>query len=154
MTDLILDWLNNKVKLSNKILSIDEDFSNGYYYAELFFKFNKIQSLEKFIKNTSSPLEKNHNFMQLDKVFKDFNIRLTEDELKKMKSSKRNSNKKIIYLIKYKLDQYNISIDNINLKNNTFLHKEYKKFTFCDLNFAMLLGINLLINVFLFNQIF
>ncbi len=47
--DILLKWLNEEVKLSEKITNIDEQFSNGYFIAELLYKYNQIIDFnEKF----------------------------------------------------------------------------------------------------------
>ena len=40
MTDILLDWINKEVKLSKNIQNIAEDFSNGYFFAELLININ------------------------------------------------------------------------------------------------------------------
>ena len=38
MAEQLKDWLNNEVKLSKKVDNINEDFHNGYLFAELLHK--------------------------------------------------------------------------------------------------------------------
>lgn len=51
MSELVLDWLNNEVGLSKRLYGVTKEFSNGYLFAELFYKYKKIPDLEDF-KNT------------------------------------------------------------------------------------------------------
>jgi len=39
--NLILNWLNDVVQLSNKIDNIEDQFANGYYFGELLSKYNQ-----------------------------------------------------------------------------------------------------------------
>ena len=38
--EILLNWLNHDVKLSQNIKDIDKQFSNGYLLGELLFKYN------------------------------------------------------------------------------------------------------------------
>ena len=129
MTDIIQSWINNEIRLTTTIQNIDKEFSNGYYYAEIFNKFKLIPSLDKFY-NSTDKKEIDHNFMLLDKTFKDLNIRLNPEEFTKLKKGEKNKNKKILYLIKMQLAKKEIKFENILLKNSQLLHNEYKNLNF------------------------
>ena len=38
MSDTLLNYLNNILKLSPPITDINKDFSNGYYFAQILYK--------------------------------------------------------------------------------------------------------------------
>ena len=40
MSDLILQWINDEVQLSQKVANFEKDFANGYLLGELLAKYN------------------------------------------------------------------------------------------------------------------
>ena len=48
MTDILLNWINNEVKLSKNIQNIAEDFSNGYFYGNLLYKYKLFPQFNQF----------------------------------------------------------------------------------------------------------
>ena len=129
MSEILYNWLNNEVKLSKEITDIEVDFSNGYLFAELLFKYKQLPGLEKF-KNTELHKHKVNNFTFLDKKFKDLKIRLSPEEFKDLIESKKNLAKQVLYRIKMQLSKREINFDNIMLKNSNLLHSLYKKINF------------------------
>ena len=129
MTELILKWLNKEVKLSREINSVERDFSNGFYFAELLVKYKQIPTITKFF-NSSNHADKVHNFTLLDKTFKDFGIRLSPEQYKQLIESKKNLAQLVLYQIRRELAKKEINFDNIMLKNSHLLHDMYKKMTY------------------------
>ena len=39
---LVLDWLNNEIKLKPKVENIIEEFSDGYRFGEVLYKLKEI----------------------------------------------------------------------------------------------------------------
>lgn len=133
MTNIIETWLNEKIELSKPITNFEKDFSNGYLFAELLFKMKRLPSLERFY-DSNNKEEVDHNYMLLDKTFKDLNIRLSQEEMNKLKNQVKNQSKKILCMIKNKLDSSFVSLENIFLKNSNFLHQNYKTLLFPKIN--------------------
>lgn len=124
MTDLLVNWLNNDIKLSRKISNIDKDFSNGYLYAELLFKFKQIPNIKNFNdSNNINTIDK--NFLFLEHNFKNLNIQLNQENLKKLKNGEKNQNKKILYLIKMYFSNKKINLNNLWSKNSDKMHKAF-----------------------------
>jgi hypothetical protein len=44
---LVLDWLNNEIKLKPKVENIIEEFSDGYRFGEVLYKLKEI-TLDEF----------------------------------------------------------------------------------------------------------
>lgn len=40
MAELLAEWLNNEVGLSDKVTDFERDFANGYLFGELLYKYN------------------------------------------------------------------------------------------------------------------
>ena len=51
MSDILLNWINTEVKLSKKIQNITEDFSNGYFFGELLYKYKLLPQFNQFKNN-------------------------------------------------------------------------------------------------------
>ena len=65
MAQLILDWLNEEVKLSRRIFSLEHDFKDGYLLGELLHKYNQQSHFEKF-STKGNPNAKITNFCLLE----------------------------------------------------------------------------------------
>ena len=55
---IILNWLNNELEFEPKIKNITKEFSDGYNFAEIFYKLNEINEdqLDEFNQDTSDKL--------------------------------------------------------------------------------------------------
>lgn len=60
--DILLDWLNKTVQLSEKITDIDSQFANGFLLCELLFSYNQILKFttNERTDNTKSAVVKNY----------------------------------------------------------------------------------------------
>src|SRR5690349_18052543 len=63
MADMLIKWLNDDVTLSKHITSIEKDFANGYFFGELFHKFEVQPDFRSFLNFNSSDC-KQHNFQR------------------------------------------------------------------------------------------
>lgn len=126
MSDILFKWLNIETKLSKKITDIEQEFSNGYLFAELLVKYQQLPSLDKF-KNGDSHDEKNHNFTLLDKKFKDYNIRLKPEEFSGLMAGQKNLAKKVLFRIKMWLSKKETNLENLALRDSNEIQDLYKK---------------------------
>ena len=65
MAQLILDWLNEEVRLSKRIISLDDDFRDGYLLGELMYKYNQQSNFNDFSMK-GNPSAKITNFCLLE----------------------------------------------------------------------------------------
>jgi len=73
-SDLLNSWLSNEVGLSKKITHFENDFSNGYLFGELLFKFTQIDNLLLFRdKNDRSSVV--NNWCKLEPVLKALGVK-------------------------------------------------------------------------------
>ena len=49
MVDILYSWLNTEISLSQKIINIEKDFSNGYLLGEILYKCNQLVNFNEFI---------------------------------------------------------------------------------------------------------
>ena len=124
MADDILDWLNNKIKLSKKITNISDDFQNGYLFAELLYKTRQIPNISIY-KNSNQEKDIIHNFCFLSKNFLDMKIPL--DEISRNNIMKKSPYTAQIYLYKIRqvLDKKLISYDNLRFRASNEIHNLY-----------------------------
>ena len=75
--EYLINWLNNKVKLSKPITNICSDFRNGYRFAEILHIFKQIPNFSKYkdSKNISDIL---NNYTYLTKAFSDLKIKFSD----------------------------------------------------------------------------
>ena len=74
-SEIVLNWVNNEVKLRPKIVDIQKSFSNGYHFAEIFYILKLITPDEftKFV-NTEIFMIKNQILQKSKKFVKDYLI--------------------------------------------------------------------------------
>lgn len=65
MSTILINWLNEEVRLSNAITNLDEDFRNGYLLGELLHRFNQIKNFALY-KNTQRTDDIINNYLLLE----------------------------------------------------------------------------------------
>jgi hypothetical protein len=73
MVQLILDWLNEEVKLSQEIFSLEHDFKDGYLLGEILSKYNQQSNFHKF-SSKGNPDAKIVNFCLLEPTLRQIGI--------------------------------------------------------------------------------
>ena len=115
MSKLLLDWLNDEVKLSHTIVSIENDFCNGYLLGELLHRYNQQSDFEKFI-DKSTPDAKIINFCSLEPTMRRIGIRFSSKVVFDIVNAKKGVMKTMLYEIKTALD--GISKNSSNFKSS------------------------------------
>ena len=124
MTEILLQWLNEEIKLSKKITDIPSDFSTGYYFAELLYKTNHLPVLSVY-KNSSKKIDVLHNLDYLQKNFNGIGILLDEKSKNKIINNDIYTAKIYLYKIKQLLSNKNINLEQLHFKNSMTLSKLY-----------------------------
>jgi hypothetical protein len=115
MANIIINWINNELKLGKKIHNIDEEFSNGYYFGEILHKNKQITNFKDY-KNKDDINNKINNFKMLEKSFKDLSIKLERAKLDDIINKKRGVAVRYLYQLKMALAKKEISFDDIMKK--------------------------------------
>lgn len=102
MSYLLLNWLNSEIQLSTYISDLDKDFSNGYYIAELLYKFNQISNLNEY-KNSHRNDDIVHNYCLLEKQLTELNIDFSTRKAIDMINRKKGSASTLLYEIQMRL---------------------------------------------------
>ena len=129
MTEILLKWLNNDIKLSKEIKDISEDFRNGYLFAELLSKTKQVQKLSNF-KDSNNKKDIIHNFCLLNKTLLDMGIVLNERDKNEIINGGTYASK--IYLLKIRqvLDKKCIDLEQLKYKYSNELQLLYNKMCF------------------------
>ena len=77
MSDILLDWINKEVKLSKNIQNIAEDFSNGYFFGELLYKYKLLPQFNQ-LKNSNDKSSITKNYTLLQYKFDELKINFTD----------------------------------------------------------------------------
>eukprot|EP01039_Chlorochromonas_danica_P009396 gene9396-10379_t len=85
MSQLLLHWLNEEVKISEPVYQFDEAFRNGYLLGEILFRFNQQLDFQEFSTDPKSQSVL-HNFELLEPTMRKigvvFNSRIAKDILR------------------------------------------------------------------------
>ena len=129
MTELLLSWLNEEIKLSKQITDIPSDFRSGYLFAELLFKTNQLPVLSLY-KNSSKKEDILHNLNYLQKNMSQIGLLLDEKSKNKIMNNDIYTSKIYLYKIKQLLSNKNINLEQLHFKNTNELSKQYNNFYF------------------------
>ena len=88
MSDILLNWINTEVKLSKKIQNITEDFSNGYFFGELLYKYKLLPQFNQF-KNNQEKSSITKNYLLLQYKFDELKINFTDKDKKDIINKKK-----------------------------------------------------------------
>ena len=124
MADILINWLNNEIKLSKQITDIPKDFRTGYYFAELLNKVNHLPVISSY-KNTTNQKDIIHNLHYLQKNFQDLGINLNEQCKNKILNADIYTAKIYLYKIKRLLESKNVNLEQLYFKNSISLSKMY-----------------------------
>ena len=127
MTDILLNWINNEVKLSKNIQNIAEDFSNGYFYGNLLYKYKLLPQFNQF-KNSNEKSSITKNYTLLQYKFEELKINFTEKDKTDIINKKKYKAEMVLFKIREKLLSKLLQIDQISnrIKNQTELNKIHK----------------------------
>lgn len=124
MTELLLDWLNNEVKLSRKVNDIVEDMSNGYLIGEILNKHKQISNFFEYKDKIDSDT-KIHNFRLIEKALRDLEIKVVWKSMKEIYDKRKGVAARFLYQIKMALSKKGINFERLMLTSNNQLHSAY-----------------------------
>lgn len=110
MAKLLETWLNSEVELSRKVTNFEEDFSNGYLFGELLYKFNQQPDFDMFVDrdNRNNRLS---NFTRLLDPLKALGIKPDPALIQKILSKHQGAAIQLLYQIKMTLERTSPPID-------------------------------------------
>ena len=115
--ELILNWLNEEIKLNPKVKNIIKEFSNGYRFAEILYNINEIndQQFNEFL-NTSDVYGIRDNFFLLKKYFQDkFDLIIRKEEFTEIMNKDISKAVVVLYRIKNCIQKKKINFHKIRI---------------------------------------
>ena len=127
MVEILLNWINNEVKLSKNIQNIAEDFSNGFFFGELLYKYKLLPQFNQF-KNSNDKSSITKNYLLLQYKFDELKINFTDKDKKDILNKKKYKAEMFLFKIREKLLSKLLQIDQIaeRINNQKELNKIYK----------------------------
>ena len=126
MTDILYNWINKEVKLSKQITNFIDDFSNGYFFGEILYKYNLLPQFNQF-KNNSEKTSIAKNYLLLQYKFDELKINFTENDKKDIINKKKYKAEMLLFRIREKLLSKLLQIEEIEktAKNRKEMNKIY-----------------------------
>ena len=128
MAETLLNYLNNEIKLSQKIKSIEIDFKNGYLFAELLSNAECLLSnkLSAFNLNAKTKAEIKINYILLKEDLACLGIHLDDITINELTNNIKGIIPKLLYKIKTQIDRRKIKFDEIMTKLIDYQNEEKK----------------------------
>lgn len=129
MTDTLYNYLNNEIKLSQKVNSIDKDFKNGFLFGEILSKTGHLipNDLSMFNKEAKTNQEIMQNYTILKEQLKHIGIHLDNFTINSLVNNIKGSSANLLYKIKTQIERKNMNFDDIMNKINIYENDEKKE---------------------------
>ena len=130
MTDILYIWLNQEVKLSKQITNFNEEFSNGYFFGELLYKYKLLPQFNQF-KNSTEKSSITKNYLLLQYKLDELKINFTEKDKNEIINKKKYKAEMLLFRIREKLLSKLLQIEEIQdrTKGLKEINKIYKNVT-------------------------
>ena len=125
-SEIILNWVNNEIKLRPKIKDIKTSFSNGYHFAEILYILKLISSEEfsNFL-NTDNISDKKSNFAKIEKICqKLFNLIIPEKDINLIINKDYSQAVVLLYKIRNCIYKKNLHFNDIQIFGSAFSNNE------------------------------
>jgi len=125
-SEIVLNWVNNEVKLSPKIEDIKISFSNGYHIGEIFYILKLItkQEFSEFL-DTDNISDKKSNFSKIEKICqKLFNLIIPEEDINGIINKHYSKAVVLLYKIRNCIYKNNIHFNDIQIFGSAFSNDE------------------------------
>jgi len=99
-----MQWVNEELELSYKVLHFESDFANGYLFGEVLNRFNQQQNFSSFL-NKSTADAKINNFCLLEPTIRALNIAFDSQTAYAIMQQQKGAAGKLLYQIKISIDK-------------------------------------------------
>ena len=129
MSETLLNYLNKEIKLSKKIKCIDNDFKNGYFFAELLSKTGFLipNNISFFNKEAKTKQEIQLNFTLLKENLQNLGIHMNDFTINELTNNAKGATSNLLYKIKTQIDRRKIKFDDIMNKIVGYQNEEKKE---------------------------
>ena len=127
--ELILNWLNEEIKLDPPIENIIKEFSNGYRFAEILYNINEITE-DQFneFNESQTTYQIKENFSLLKKYFKEnLELEVRKDEFNDIMNKDISKAVVVLYKLKNAISKKKIQFHKIRIALNDLTQEEIKK---------------------------
>ena len=127
--ELILNWLNEEIKLDPPVENIIKEFYNGYRFGEILYNINEIteEQFNEFSNSSTIYLIKD-NFTLLKKYFKEkFELEVRKEEFNDIMNKHISKAVVILYKLKNSILKKKIHFHNIRISLNDLTQDEINK---------------------------
>ena len=130
MADILYNWINKEVKLSKQITNFSDDFSNGYFFGEILYKYKLLPQFNQF-KNSTEKSSIAKNYLLLHYKFDELKINFTEKDKNDIINKKKYKAEMLLFRIREKLLSKLLQIEEIQdrTKGLKEINKIYKNVT-------------------------
>eukprot|EP00939_MAST-03C_sp_MAST-3C-sp1_P000955 g955.t1 len=104
MAHLLQQWLNEDVKMSRPVLSIKDDFANGYLFGEVLRRFNQLESFKK-MRDKETMHAVIDNFCCLKESLRRLDIDFDAKTVSDIRKKKSGAASLVLHKIKVVIDQ-------------------------------------------------
>ena len=127
--ELILNWLNDDIKLDPPVKCITKEFSTGYRFAEILYNIKEITENQfNEFSNTSQLYNIKENFSLLKKYFKElYELEIREEEFNDIMKKDISKAVVVLYKLKNSISKKKINFLNIKISLNTLNDEEIKQ---------------------------
>ena len=130
MSEIILNYINETLKLPYQIKNIEKEFKNGYLFNELLKQYDYFKTkLSNYYQNPKNILEINENFKSLKNNLKLIGININNSTIDQIIAGNEGVAPKLIYKIKIEMDRIKINFNNLieKINENSFREKYLEK---------------------------
>ena len=99
MSNLLVRWLNDEVKLSKRVTSLEADFADGFLFGELLSKFNAQPDFARF-RTGSNPELKIDNFVRLEPTMRNLGVPFDSKSVNAIMTEKRGEAAQLLYALR------------------------------------------------------
>ena len=125
-SEIVLNWVNNEIKLRPKIEDIKKSFSNGYHIGEIFYILKLItkEEFSEFL-DTDNISDKKSNFSKIEKICqKLFNLIIPEEDINGIINKHYSKAVVLLYKIRNCIYKDNIHFNDIQIFGSAFSNDE------------------------------
>jgi hypothetical protein len=97
MSESIESWLKHEAGVNSKILSFEKEFSNGYYFGEIFYTYGMNPKFVEHFHNKFQGPYVVRNFYYLPPLFKKIRVQFNEDIQNSLQAKELGFAKQLIF---------------------------------------------------------
>ena len=127
--ELILNWLNEEIKLNPPVKNIIREFYNGYRFAEILYNINEIndKQFNDFL-NTSNVYDIKENFILIRKYFQDkLELIIRKEEFNDIMNKDISKAVIVLYKLKNSIQKKKINFHRIRISLNDLTQGELQQ---------------------------